>query len=213
MPTVMEPMRRAIPAAPAPPLLRVVESPPVKPVQTRAIRPRRRGGRVRTALLWTTAVLLIAIPMALHGIWRITGSPVLTDSMRPAVRAGDLIVTRPIPASELERGQVAVLDIPGHSLLAHRIVDVVATEAGVEVTTLGDANPSPEAPVTLGPEQMVPVMLFRVPAAGYVAEFFMRSEVLTTGLGLLLLANVLTVVFVLYPRSTVERASGKGGGE
>ena len=66
--------------------------------------------------------------------------------------------------------------------------------------------------MTVDPDREIAVVMFRVPAAGSVANFFMQPAVLTAGLGLLLLGNVLTVVLVLYPRSTVDRGTRKGGG-
>ena len=78
--------------------------------------------------------------------------------------------------------------------------------------TQGDANPQADPSVTVDATRNIPVVLFRVPAAGYVANLFMQPAVLTAGLGLLLLGNVLTVVLVLYPRSTADRGTSKGGG-
>ena len=207
----MEPMRHVTREVPPRPRLELVEREPVKPVQTRATRQARRR-RWRVGLAGVAAFLLIAVPMALHAFWGVTGSAVLTDSMRPAVNAGDLIVTRAVRAADLEIGDVAVLDHAGHSLLAHRVVAAEASDGVVEVTTRGDANAMPETPLTLDLDRVVPVMILRIPAAGYVADSFMRPEVLTAGLGLLLLGNVLTVVLVLYPRSTVDRGHRKGGG-
>lgn len=207
----MEPMRRVTTEAPPRPTLSIVEGGPVKPVQTRAIRETRRR-RWRVGLTGVAAFLLIALPMALHGIWGVTGSAVLTDSMQPYINAGDLIVTRPVLATDIRPGDIAVLDVPGHSLLAHRVISATTDSGTVEITTQGDANPQADPSVTVDADREIAVVLFRVPAAGYVANFFMQPAVLTAGLGLLLLGNILTVVLVLYPRSTVDRGTRKGGG-
>lgn len=177
---------------------------------TTAPRPRRR--RWRTAAALGAAAVLIVGPMALRGIWGVTASAVLTGSMRPAVQPGDLILTRRVPATELAVGDVAILDVPGHSILAHRIVEVRLDDGGsVVVRTRGDANPLPEEPVLIDPTASVAVMVGRVPALGYVADFFTWPSTLFVGLGLLLAANLLTVLVVLYPRSTVELRSGRKG--
>ena len=110
-------------------------------------------------------------------------------------------------------GDIVVLDVPGHSLLAHRVISATTASGTVEITTQGDANPQADPSVTVDADREIAVVLFRVPGAGYVANFFMQPAVLTAGLGLLLLGNVLTVVLVLYPRSTADRGTWKGGGE
>lgn len=61
---------------------------------------------------------------------RVSGS-----SMHPALHAGDLVfVTRGTP----QRGDIALLRMPGHGPVLHRIVGV---EADGTVRTRGDANP------------------------------------------------------------------------
>lgn len=185
----------------------------LRPIRDEGPRPRRgRAGLARAAFA-VAALLLIVGPVVLHVTLGLTGSAVLTDSMRPSIRAGDLIVTRRVDASELQTGQVAVLDVPGHSLLAHRIEEVRPTPGGtIELVTKGDANQAPDEPLLVEPEQSVLVMVFRIPDAGYVANFFTRPEVLTLGVGLLLVANVITIARVLYPGSARSGASEKGGG-
>ena len=74
----MEPMRHVTMGVPPNPLLELVGREPVKPVQTRAVRDARRR-HWRHVLASIAACLLIAVPMALHVFWGVTGSAVLTD--------------------------------------------------------------------------------------------------------------------------------------
>lgn len=74
----MEPMRHVTREVSPRPRLELVEREQVKPVQTRATRQARRR-RWRVGLAGVAAFLLIAVPMALHVFWGVTGSAVLTD--------------------------------------------------------------------------------------------------------------------------------------
>ena len=174
--------------------------------------PRQRRPRLWTAVVLGAAAVLIVAPMALRGVWGVTASAVLTGSMRPTIQPGDLILSRRVPATQLSVGDVAILDVSGHSIVAHRIVEVGLDDGGsVVVRTQGDANPLPDDPVLVDPAASVSVMVARVPALGYVTDFLTWPSTLFIGLGLLLAANLLTVLVVLYPRSTVELRSGRKG--
>jgi signal peptidase len=66
--------------------------------------------------------------------------PVLSGSMRPSIQPGDLAVTRPIPADEIEEGDVIAYYPPGQSEARLHRVTSVRRDDGVWVTTKGDAN-------------------------------------------------------------------------
>ena len=66
---------------------------------------------------------------------------VLTGSMEPRIMADDLILVRQQDSYELND---IVVYQSGHMLVVHRIVDI----DGDSITTKGDANNAPDAPVT-----------------------------------------------------------------
>lgn len=80
-------------------------------------------------LLWSVAPALLG--------WQVT--VVLTGSMEPAIRPGDVLIAQPVAPASLHPGQVALFTDPTHPgrLLAHRVVDVLPDSL---LTTKGDAN-------------------------------------------------------------------------
>jgi signal peptidase len=67
----------------------------------------------------------------------------LTGSMSPLINAGDVVVSSPVPVSDLNAGDVITYHIPidDHRVETHRIVEVIATSDGTTaVRTKGDAN-------------------------------------------------------------------------
>jgi signal peptidase I len=90
-----------------------------------------------------------------------------SDSMRPAIRAGDLLITHSEPASAIRVGNtVTFIDRAlGSRLITHRVVALRASGNRIDFVTRGDANTASEswsAPrhASLGK------LLFRVPAVG-----------------------------------------------
>lgn len=70
-----------------------------------------------------------------------------SDSMRPAIRAGDLIITHAEPAASIRIGQIVSFDDPGldGKLVTHRVVAIHRFARRIDFLTRGDANPAPES--------------------------------------------------------------------
>lgn len=156
-------------------------------------------------------LLVILTPLALRGLLGVTASSVLSDSMRPAFAAGDLVITRPIPAADLEVGQVAVLADPSRGIVrAHRIVELSPGPSMVTIVTRGDANPTADPSVSITSDAEVPIVLASAPLLGHLAVVVQRPMMAYIGLGLLLSADVFTVVITLFHRAgTVRPATGR----
>ncbi len=89
---------------------------------------------------------------------------VLSDSMAPAVRAGDIVVTSPPAPHLLREGVIARFDAPARDgTLMHRIVGVTADGA---FRTKGDANEVADS-TPVEPSQIRGVARLVVPALGY----------------------------------------------
>jgi signal peptidase len=107
---------------------------------------------------------------------------VTSGSMQPVFDAGDVLVTRPVPAGELHPGDVASLVDDGGRLITHRVLDVSPSDADgtVVVRMQGDANDAPDpAPYTVE-TALVPVV--RVPGIGPVVAAVQRPTVAIPGL-------------------------------
>ena len=117
-------------------------------------------------LLWTLVPMLFG--------W--SSSVVVSGSMHPAVEAGDVVVTAPVPAARIRAGYVIRFrdpSRPGRAVL-HRIVRI--DERG-RLVTKGDANRVEDAvPVPVG--AVTGRGRLRVPYIGLPALWWIRHEYL-----------------------------------
>ena len=66
----------------------------------------------------------------------------LTGSMEPGIMPGDVVVTVPKPATELEVGDVISYQIPveDHRVETHRVTEIRHADGRIVIRTKGDAN-------------------------------------------------------------------------
>ncbi len=161
--------------------------------------------RARLIVIWTgigfvLAVLLAAaLPLAFGG----RSMTVLSGSMTPTIRTGDVIVVRPISPAEAKVGDIVTFKDPsgGERLLVHRARAVEPRGDLIAFTTQGDANSTQEhwqvpADGTIG------TVVYRVPKLGF-AVTWINSGVGRTGLmivpALLLAASMLAGIWRRHP--------------
>lgn len=107
------------------------------------------------------AVLLVATAAGYRPLIDYSGS------MSPAIRAGDLLITRPEPATSMRIGQIVSFIDPGLNgkLVTHRVVGLQASARKIDVVTRGDANSAPET-WSIARRDSVGALDLRVPAIG-----------------------------------------------
>ncbi|MDW5596000.1 signal peptidase I [Conexibacter stalactiti] len=136
--------------------------------------PRRAGALLSwLAVALACALALLMVALRLAG-WQPLA--VLSDSMAPALREGDLIVVEQVPARTVAPGDVIAFARPRHAgeTLTHRVVAVrgAGGDGGdggrLAVTTRGDANPAPER-WTIARDGEVGVVRARLPRVGALA--------------------------------------------
>lgn len=107
----------------------------------------RRAARLLSTLLLGLAVLcLLAVTLGPRLLDYRTAT-MLTGSMSPHIRPGDVIVDTPLALSDLRTGQVVTYHIPvgDHEVVSHRVIEVQRPAPGVvNIRTQGDANPAPD---------------------------------------------------------------------
>jgi signal peptidase len=100
---------------------------------------------------------------------------VLTGSMEPTYKVGDLIFVRVTDASEINVGDPVTFN-PGatdDSYLTHRVVEKIEDYQGTGVTcfrTRGDANETDD-PFVIDASRMIGVVKLRIPVIGYIVKF------------------------------------------
>lgn len=137
------------------------------------------------SVLATVAGLLVwtVLPMALG--WQ--PAVVLSGSMEPAIRTGDVVLTREVPAAQLRPGQVLLADGADGRRLLHRF-DSTADDGGLILR--GDANEEPDSsPVAA--EAVHGVGVLRVPWVGLPYVWVAQGRYLPVVLSALGLAALL----------------------
>jgi len=175
----------------------------------------RVTGTILTAAFAAFGVLLVTVVLLArtddNGVTRVAGRPVLTvlsDSMTPTFKAGDILVEAPAAqrAAELPVGTVVTFHA-GNGLVTHRIVGVEGADGSVAYRTQGDANNMVDATL-VQPEQIVGTYSWRIPSAGYVLD----AAQTPTGLTIVILVPALLLLiprFVTWWRAAGDEADRK----
>ncbi|MBR5453251.1 MAG: signal peptidase I [Clostridia bacterium] len=129
---------------------------------------------------------------------------VLTDSMYPEIKSGDLIICHTVSAEDVkEKDVISFFDPAGNgtSIVTHRVLQVVNEDGKLSFITKGDNN-NTEDKKPVPAEKLVGVYKTRIPGAGHIA-MFMQS---TTGLIIcVVLPIVLLVAYDLIRRRLYDR--------
>ena len=133
---------------------------------------------------------------------------VLTDSMYPDIKSGDLIICKTVDAEDVEIGDVISFYDPashGTAVVTHKVIDVINEDGKISFKTQGinnntaDRLPVPEANL------IAEYTGVRIPGAGHLAIFFQS----TTGLIVcVVLPIILLVGYDMIRRRLYEKNKG-----
>ncbi|WP_161490308.1 signal peptidase I [Agromyces aureus] len=126
------------------------------------------GLGVLSGLMWGAGALGLLHPLV-----------VVSGSMQPGIRTGDLIVGVPLAIEEVERGDVITLmSAQTQKFVTHRVVGIEPADGGFAVVMKGDANDSVDGePYLVAAGRTVPTPWVVVPGGGYVVETISRPPV------------------------------------
>lgn len=152
---------------------------------------------ISTAVLVLLLVVLTAVvivPKALGG----AGLTVLTGSMEPTYRPGDMVIT--VPQDHYGMGDVITFQpISGDPMLiTHRIVAYRTGPEGISYITQGDANGHDDQPIFH--EQVRGKVLYHVPLVGHLSTALGRHR---THLVILLAAGLFTYAAYAITAGTI----------
>ncbi len=146
-----------------------------------------------TVLFFTLIGALLLAPLAAHAFGGYGVATVLTSSMRPMLRPGDLVITVQKPARQLETSDLIFLvDESSRRSYVHRIVAIRDDNGRLMIHTKGDANPVMDSAVALIPKTAwVPKTVASVPYVGATFTYFASFEGRLLGLAIVLLSLLL----------------------
>jgi signal peptidase len=129
---------------------------------------------VARGLIYTALCLSVLAVLAVAMVPRVTGvriANVLSNSMQPEMSTGDMIVVRPVDASQIKVGDVILFRSPAdpQARIAHRVVEIASSSSGLAFVTKGDANKvADRAPVPA--DRVLGRVQFHLPVLGYVTR-------------------------------------------
>ena len=162
-----------------------LESPAATPPRRRVTGRVVRDTALVLSVLATIGVALLVTVVHIHFM------RVISPSMEPAVRVGNVVVLKPISTTNLVEGQVVILPVPdeGGVSYAHRLTSVREVDGKMVVTTKGDANPAADPWELQIESASVPLVVGQIPVPGVFAGIGGRGMTqLLAGLLLVLIA-------------------------
>lgn len=110
--------------------------------------------------------VVVLVGVAAGVVFGIRPVVITSGSMEPAIGTGDLALTRPVPAGDIEVGDVVTVPTSTGARVTHRVVSTEPRDGVVLLRLQGDANESPDAEDHL--VARVDRVVAQVPAVGYV---------------------------------------------
>ncbi|NIS82345.1 MAG: signal peptidase I [Anaerolineales bacterium] len=124
---------------------------------------RQDGGSLKMwVFVGLTAVTLLWFNTGLFGV-----RPTLVSgvSMEPALLAGDVVITRDVPADRVQVGDIVRFQL-GSSYVLHRVMEIQKDGSQIQFITRGDANNVDDAP--LPESELKGKVILVVPKIGWV---------------------------------------------
>jgi len=135
------------------------------------------------------ALLLVVLGVVARpghdGISRVGGHPMLTvlsGSMTPVFRPGDLVMDNAVPADKADQlavGNIITFRVSNSSstnLITHKIVAIKQQDGGIAYQTKGVANNAPD-PELVQPSQIVGTYRSHIPLAGYLLQAVQKKTI------------------------------------
>ncbi|MDR0504778.1 MAG: signal peptidase I [Bifidobacteriaceae bacterium] len=144
-------------------------------------------GTVALLVLLALAVAVAGVPAVMQG----SALTVLTGSMKPTLKEGDLVVVKGTTEQDTFRTGDIITFLPNPddpTLITHRVVAVrYSPTEGTTYITRGDANGADDKPIM--PKQIRGKYLYKIPKLGYLTNYLRgekRSAVVFLAIGLIL---------------------------
>lgn len=171
----------------------------------------RRGLRAIQAAVAVVLLVLVAALLAgsVPSLFGCESYVVMSGSMEPTLRVGDLAVVAPVAPADLRVGDVISYRTPKRPdvVVTHRLTAIGVNDAGRTVfETRGDANDSADQ-IEIDPRGVVGRLVYAVPKVGYLVDFAKRP------LGKILLLGVPAALLAADAVLGRRRRAGARGGQ
>lgn len=168
--------------------------------------------RIMSGLASAVLVLAVTAFLALAIGPRVLGyqtSTMLTGSMSPLINPGDIVITRPVPVTDINVGDIITYHIPveDQRVETHRVTQIAARPDGtVVVQTKGDANNGADPWLATISTPTIDRHILTIPYAGEAIRAIRQPPVLNTlmyGAPAILVISMLGRIWRTTPGKTV----------
>jgi len=156
----------------------------------------------KNILLSIIAILVIIVAISffqsnvetkgVHNIFGYTILNVLTGSMEPTIKPGDLAIVKITDAEFIEIDDVITFQASNQTLVTHRVIDIHSNDGVISFETKGDANNVKDEELVL-PNQLIGSYVLKIPKVGYIIDF------IKTPLGIFITVFVILTLVVIDP--------------
>lgn len=147
-------------------------------------------------------LVIIAAALVVPPVLGYQSMAVLSGSMEPEIKVGDIVYAKEMETDELKTGDIITYRLSGTTLVTHRIVEIDTENKWM--ITKGDANDVVDTSPVLY-EQIVGRVDFHLPFLGYVSMY------IKTPLGIAGICGVvfLMILFSFLPEVFTDKKSNK----
>lgn len=150
--------------------------------------------KIWNTITWVIVLVLIVLAIMLAGVRLVGLRPmtVLSGSMEPVYKTGDLIYVKSVDYWDLKKGDIITFMLSEDTIATHRIVEVVPDETDPSVIryrTKGDANDVEDGSL-VHCKNVVGTPVFSLPKMGYFANYIQSppgSYIALSGAAILML--------------------------
>lgn len=124
---------------------------------------------VTPILVYNISLIIQAIikPNATPSFLGIKTYVVVSGSMEPEIKIGDIVVAKSVKSEELQIGDIICFR-QSHSIITHRIVEINKTSSGTEYKTKGDNNNTQDIEA-VNEKQVEGKVINKIPALGNIS--------------------------------------------
>ncbi len=165
----------------------------------------RRGRKIRNVIFIAITLTVAIVPAILTSKFGYGFSPILTGSMEPLAKPGDVFLTRLQSAEDLAVGDIiAVNNQETGAYYSHRVVEIRDFNGALRIITKGDANESADRdPYIVSRSGQISLVVKTIPSIGRPMVYMNTVQGRQTTASILVIANILGLFALLFRKKIV----------
>lgn len=125
---------------------------------------------IGNTIIFSVGILFIASLLIGTNMIPFKSMIVLSGSMSPALKPGDLIIDKNIEAKDIKLGDIITYKLNNNIIITHRVTDIVNRNEEIFFKTKGDAN-NVEDEALISEDKVIGKYALKIPYAGFALNF------------------------------------------